>query len=125
MAFARVTNAASWAVSRSAAGTGLIESLSIADDRDTRLRGLRVGAGDEMYSLADFPATARLMRAGSGSFFVRRGDPDADAAEASLLEVMGREARGGGGGERPAGHLAGRALRRRRSRRHWRRPSTS
>ena len=67
MAFARVLNAASWAVSYSSPGTGLIESLAIADDRDTRLRGLRVGAGDEMYSLADFPATARLMRAGAAA----------------------------------------------------------
>ena len=91
MAFARVTNAASWAVSRSAAGTGLIESLSIADDRDTRLRGLRVGAGDEMFSLADFPATSRLVRAGAGSFFFSRTDPDADPAETSLLEEMSRD----------------------------------
>ena len=31
-----------------------------------------------MYSLADFPATAQLMRAGAGSFACRRDDPGAD-----------------------------------------------
>ncbi len=91
MAFARALNAAAWTVSRSAPGTGLIESLAIADDRDTRLRGLRVGAGDEMYSLADFPATDQLMRAGVGSFVCRRDDPGADAAESGLLAQMDRD----------------------------------
>jgi diguanylate cyclase (GGDEF)-like protein len=92
MAFARAVNAASWAVSHATPRTGLIESLAIADDRDTRLRGLRVGSGDEMFSLGEFPATARLMRAGAGSFHHRRDDPGADPAEAALLEEMNRTA---------------------------------
>lgn len=91
MAFARALNAASWTVSFAAAGTGLIESVTTADDRDTRLRGLRLGAGDDMYSLGDFPATARLVHTGTGSFCFRCDAPGADPAETALLKEMGRD----------------------------------
>ena len=70
-----------------------IHSICTADDRDTRLRGLRVG-----LEAGGLPARATtrppggVIEAGSGSFLVERADPGADPAERELLEEMGHEA---------------------------------
>ena len=60
-----------------------------APRRDGRLRGIRVGLGDEVYSIDDFPATARLIEAGGGAFIIDRHDREADPAERELLAELG------------------------------------
>lgn len=87
--FAEALNAAAWTISFAAYGSQEIRSISTADDRDGRLRGIRVGLGDEIYELDEFPATARLVGAGAGSFLVERHDRDADPAERELLAELG------------------------------------
>jgi putative nucleotidyltransferase with HDIG domain len=87
--FAEALNAAAWTISFAEHGSPEIRSISTADDRDGRLRGIRVGLGDEVYDLGDFPATARLVQAGAGSFLVERHDREADPAERELLAELG------------------------------------
>ena len=91
-ALAEAVNAAAWAISFAAKGGDTIQSISTADDRDTRLAGLRVGLDHEVYALGDFPSTERLVAAGSGSFLVERSDPGADSAEVGLLGNVGHDA---------------------------------
>jgi response regulator RpfG family c-di-GMP phosphodiesterase len=83
--FAEVVNAAGWTISLADTGSDSIRSLSTADGRDSRLRGIRVGLDDEVYALGEYPMTARLVAAGNGSFLVDRYDNDADPAERRLL----------------------------------------
>ena len=111
--FAEAVNAAAWAVSFAPAGSDVIHSICTADDRDTRLRGLRVGLEQEVYPLDEYPTTRRLIEAGSGTFLVERADPSADQAERELLDGDGP--RGGARGRRgrPRRHLPDRDLRRR------------
>ena len=90
--FAEAVNAAAWTVSFSPAGSEVIQSICTADDRDTRLRGLRVGLEQEVYTLDEYPATRRLIESGSGTFLIERSDPSADPAERELLDEMGHEA---------------------------------
>ena len=87
--FAEALNAAAWTISFAAHGSSEIRSISTADDRDGRLRGIRVGLGDEVYKLEEFPATARLVQAAAGSFLVERHDREADSAERELLAELG------------------------------------
>ena len=87
--FAEAVNAAAWTISFSEHGSTEIRSISTADDRDGRLRGIRVGLGDEVYELAEFPATARLVERGVGSFTVERHDRNADPSERELLAELG------------------------------------
>jgi diguanylate cyclase (GGDEF)-like protein len=83
--FAEVINAAGWTISLASTDSQTIRSLCTADERDSRLRGIRVGLEREVYALGEYPLTARLVAAGNGSFLVDRYDNDADAAERSLL----------------------------------------
>jgi diguanylate cyclase (GGDEF)-like protein len=87
--FAGAINAAAWTISWSAAGSAVIESVSTADDRDRRLRGLRVGLEAEVYALEDFPASRDLVRQGSGSFIFRQGDSAGEPSELELLHEFG------------------------------------
>ncbi len=87
--FAETVNAAAWTISFAAHGSPTIRSIVTSDDRDNRLRGIRVGLGDEVYELADYPATARLVEAGAGSFLVERHDRNSDPAERDLLAELG------------------------------------
>lgn len=84
-AFAEVTNAAAWTVSFTIHGERIIRSLVSADDRDSRLRGIRLGHGQEIYDLGAFPLTERIIQAGGGSYLVDAHDRGADAAERRLL----------------------------------------
>src|SRR5690606_18439719 len=59
--FSATLNAAAWAISRWERGSALIRSVSTAEDRDNRLRGLRMGLSNEVYRLADFPHTADIL----------------------------------------------------------------
>jgi diguanylate cyclase (GGDEF)-like protein len=90
--FSATLNAAAWAISRWERGSALIRSVSTADDRDSRLRGLRMGLSNEVYRLADFPHTADLLKAGVGGFVARTDDEHTDPAERELLAEMGFEA---------------------------------
>ena len=87
--FAEVLNGAAWTVSYAEHGGSAIHSVSSADDRDSRLRGVRVGLETEQFLLREFPLTSRLVAAGSGSFIVDRHDRDADPAERALLAELG------------------------------------
>jgi diguanylate cyclase (GGDEF)-like protein len=90
--FSATLNAAAWAISRWERGSALIRSISTADDRDSRLRGLRMGLSNEVYRLADFPHTADLLRAGVGGFVAHTDDEHTDPAEQDLLTELGFEA---------------------------------
>jgi len=92
VAFAATVNGAAWAISRWERGSSLIRSVSTADDRDSRLRGLRMGLANEVYRLDEFPHTAELLRAGVGGFVAHVDDEHTDAAEQALLVDMGFEA---------------------------------
>ena len=87
--FAETLNAAAWTISFVDHGSTTIRSVSTADDRDGRLRGIRVALEDDVYLLADYPATADLVSAGGGYFQVDRHDRDADPAECKLLAELG------------------------------------
>lgn len=88
-AVAEALNAAGWTISFAAHGSAHIRSICASDDRDTRLRAIRVGLDDEVYALADFPATAALVAAGGGTLLVDRHDRSADPAERELLAQLG------------------------------------
>ncbi|HEY1357156.1 MAG TPA: HD domain-containing phosphohydrolase [Thermoleophilaceae bacterium] len=89
---AEAVNASAWAISFAEPGAEVIRSMCTADDRDSRLLGLRVGLEDEVYPLQGYPATARVVRAGNGTFFIDRNDEAADRAERELLVTEGHEA---------------------------------
>jgi hypothetical protein len=89
VAFAAALDAAAWAISRWERGSTVIRSVSIANDRDTRLRGLRMGLPNEVYRLDEFPQTARLLTEGGGSFVARADDDRTDPAERRLLGKLG------------------------------------
>ena len=89
VAFSAALNAAAWAISRWERGSSMIRSVSTADDRDSRLRGLRMGLANEVYRLEDFPHTAELLRHGVGGFVAHVDDDDTDPAERALLAEMG------------------------------------
>lgn len=89
IAFAATLNAAAWAISRWERGSPVIRSVSTADDRDSRLRGIRMGLANEVYRIDDFPATARALVTCSSGYVARAGDGDTDAALNELLGRMG------------------------------------
>jgi diguanylate cyclase (GGDEF)-like protein len=91
-ALSQSVNAAGWTVSHAPTGAELVRSISTANSRQQRLRGVRIGLENEVYPLGDYPATAAVLAAGSGGFAVRRRDASADPAERSLLEELGYEA---------------------------------
>ncbi len=91
MALADALNATAWAISAVPAGGDTIHTVSLADTREQRLQGLHLEFDMDVYSIDDYPATARLIRAGAGAFVTRVDDGDADRAERALLEHEGRE----------------------------------
>ncbi|MGH3992361.1 MAG: GAF and HD-GYP domain-containing protein, partial [Pseudonocardiaceae bacterium] len=85
-------NASAWAVSFAPAGGETIHTVSQSDSRDRRVQGLRLEVDNDIYAVDDYPATARLIRAGAGAFVARVHDSTADSAERALLERQGRTA---------------------------------
>ena len=85
-------NAAAWAVSFVPAGGDTIHTVAQADSRDRRIEGLRLEVDNDVYAIDDYPATARLIRAGAGAFVARADDSNADRAERALLEAHNRTA---------------------------------
>jgi diguanylate cyclase (GGDEF)-like protein len=92
IALAAALNAAAWAISRWERGSPVIRSTSTADDRDGRLRGLRLGLANEVYRLDEFPHTTQLLTEGRGGFVARTDDTEADPSERELLTQMGFDA---------------------------------
>jgi HD-GYP domain-containing protein (c-di-GMP phosphodiesterase class II) len=88
-AFAEALNAAAWTISFAGPEAGSVRTISTADDRDSRLQGIRVGLDSEIYDLDDYPLTGRLVANGGGSFLVDTGDRDCDAAVRTLLAELG------------------------------------
>ncbi len=88
IAFAEVTNAAAWTVSLTGHGEQVIRSLLSADDRDSRLKGIRLGVEQESLALAESPLAERLIRAGGGSYLVEVHDRAADPAERRMLAEL-------------------------------------
>ena len=89
MTSAEAVNAAAWTVSHLSPGASALRSISTADTRDERLAGVRVGLENEVYPLADYPATATLVERGTGAFLTSCDDPLADPAETALLAKLG------------------------------------
>jgi diguanylate cyclase (GGDEF)-like protein len=83
-------NAAAWAVSFVPAGGDTIHTVAQADTRDQRIEGLRLEVDNDIYAIDDYPATARLIRAGAGAFVAHVDDSTADGAERALLEAHSR-----------------------------------
>jgi hypothetical protein len=89
---AEALNAAAWAVSFAPASAETIHTVATADGRDQRLRGLRLEVDNDVYPVDQYPATARLIRAGAGGFVVHIDDESADPAERALLAQQKRTA---------------------------------
>ena len=90
VALSEALNTAAWSISFAPDGGETIHTVSTADDRDKRLEGLHLGLDNEVYSVAEYPATAALLEAGAGAFVARVDDQSADRAERTLLELLGR-----------------------------------
>jgi diguanylate cyclase (GGDEF)-like protein len=90
VALSEALNTAAWAISFAPDGGETIHTVSTADDRDKRLEGLHLALDNDVYSVAEYPATAGLLEAGAGAFVVRVDDQSADRAERALLEMLGR-----------------------------------
>jgi diguanylate cyclase (GGDEF)-like protein len=81
-----------WTISIAEAGTDVIHDVSIGDLRQAHGEGMIVArAHDDLnsYPLDEFPATAKLVELGTGSFVAAVDDPDSDASERRLLEKEG------------------------------------
>ncbi len=90
--FSRAGEMARWAISVAEPGTTHLRDVSLGDNRDRPGTEARVVAGYgtyERYELDDFPQTAALVAAGSGSFVARVDDPSTDPDERALLEREG------------------------------------
>jgi len=83
--YAQVGDFACWFISRITADSERLVDLSAGDNRDHDAGPIRVTSGGKTYTLADFPVTERVVRAGAGSFFVERDNEQADSAERELL----------------------------------------
>ncbi|MBA3263181.1 MAG: diguanylate cyclase [Thermoleophilaceae bacterium] len=90
VALSEALNTAAWAISFAPEGSHTIHTVATADGRDKRLEGLRLGLDNDVYSVEEYPATARLLLAGAGAFVARVDDQAADRAERTLLELLGR-----------------------------------
>jgi diguanylate cyclase (GGDEF)-like protein len=90
IALSEALNTAAWAISFAPAGGSLIHTVVVADGRDKRLEGLHIGLDNEVYSVDEYPATARLLESGAGAFVTNVDDKSADGAERALLELFGR-----------------------------------
>jgi diguanylate cyclase (GGDEF)-like protein len=94
VAFADAFDAAGWAVSWRPPGEDVVRTVFEGGRRAHRVAGvpsLRFRGSNDVYRLADYPATAAIM-AGGGSFCLRADDPGGDAGERELLRHAGHHA---------------------------------
>jgi diguanylate cyclase (GGDEF)-like protein len=89
IALSEALNTSGWAISFAPAGGSTIHTVSVADGRDKRLEGLHLGLDNDVYSVDEYPATARLLQSGAGAFVAKVDDQTSDRAERTLLELMG------------------------------------
>ena len=90
--YAEAADFASWAISFAGNGTTFLRDLSVGENRLRQASGVRVASSAlqyELYELDEFPATAAIIAAGTGSVVAHVGDPEADPAERQLLEEEG------------------------------------
>ncbi len=93
-ALTEAADLATCAISFAAHGDGILRELSLGENRGERGPGLHVVRSweePELYKLDDFPETARVIAAGTGSFTAHVGDEDSDAAERAQLALDGFE----------------------------------
>lgn len=85
MAAAGGLDATAWSLSHVAKDSDLLQTLSALE-----LRAINpaVRPDHDVYSLGDYPETARLLRDG-GAFEVRVSDESADPSERALLTTLG------------------------------------
>ena len=91
-AFTAAGDFARWAIAYAPDGETRLRDAALGDNRERRRTGARVAPSDlqyESYELADFPATDRIIRAGTGSYIARVDDPASDPAERKLIESEG------------------------------------
>ncbi len=91
-AYAEAGDFARWSISFAASGRSDLRDISLGENRQRRGIGARVAVDAEQYEhyeLDDYPATARIVNAGTGSFVARVGDESSDPAERKLLEKEG------------------------------------
>lgn len=89
--FTEAADLATWSVSQARQGEDLLVDLSLGDNRNRDLQGIRVGPGTDRYRLSRYPATERVIQAGTGCFIVNRADRKSDPRERELLEQLGFE----------------------------------
>ena len=90
--YTEVADFARWAISLAASGRTYLRDISLGENRRRHSFGARVTQDPEeyrQYKLDDFPATARIVAAGSGSFVARVAEEGDDPAERDLLEQEG------------------------------------
>jgi diguanylate cyclase (GGDEF)-like protein len=90
--FTEAADLARWAIGIAASGTGYLRDLSLGDNRSLRGAGARIASSNqayELYELDDYPETARVVGAGTGSFIARVGEEGTDLAEQRLLKREG------------------------------------
>jgi len=91
-AYTEAGDFARWAISLAASGRSYLRDVSQGVNRNRQPVGARVKLGVkdyERYELDEFPATARVIAAGSGSFVASLGGEGGDPAELELLEREG------------------------------------
>ena len=80
-------DAARASISFEASGSGTLATFWTVNLRAGRTWSKGAGPGTDAYATDDYPATARILRAG-GSFVISREDPEADRGEVALLELF-------------------------------------
>lgn len=91
-AFTEAADCARWSISFAAEGSSHLSDVSLGDNRLRGAAGVRVAPGPEeyeQYELDEFPQTAPIIAAGTGSFRALLDDPEVDPAERAILEREG------------------------------------
>ncbi len=91
-AYAEAANFARWGISFAGAGRGYLRDISLGENRSRVASGVRVAVGYEEYGeyeLDEFPVTAKVIAAGSGSFTAQTSDENSDPSERAFLEQEG------------------------------------
>ena len=94
-AYTDAANFARWAISFAGAGRSYLRDMSLGENRSRTASGIRVVPGYEQYEqyeLDDFPTTAKIVAAGSGSFIAQLNDENSDPQERDFLEREGFKA---------------------------------
>ena len=95
VALSEALNTSAWAISFAPAGATRSTPLPSPTGATSASQGLHIGLDNEVYSIDEYPATARLLQSGAGAFVAHVDDQTADRAERSLLELLGAHQRAG------------------------------